>query len=141
MIRIRFRVDMESACSVGPGKIALLEGVLETGSLSAAARRLGMSYRRAWLLLDSLNRSFQRPLTSASIGGRGGGGVALTELGREIIEEYRRMQADFDRLAARRWKSTARLVQPRRAARLRPGVTPRMPASRSTKRGRVSKRP
>jgi molybdate transport system regulatory protein len=100
--RIRFRIDLTSGCSIGPGKIALLEQIRDTGSLSAAARRLGMSYRRAWLLLDNLNRSFRAPLTSSSVGGRGGGGVILTELGCEVLATYNALDRDIERLATRR---------------------------------------
>jgi molybdate transport system regulatory protein len=86
---VRFRVDFTSGCSIGPGKIDLLEGIERTGSLRQAAQTLGMSYRRAWLLLDALNRSFSEPATTASVGGAGGGGVTLTPFGLEIIRCYR----------------------------------------------------
>ena len=82
---VRFRVDFTDACSLGPGKIDLLESIQRTGSLRQAAQALGMSYRRAWLLLDGLNRSFSEPASTASIGGQGGGGVTLTPFGLEII--------------------------------------------------------
>lgn len=86
---VRFRVDFTEACSLGPGKIDLLESIQRTGSLRQAAQALGMSYRRAWLLLDGLNRSFSEPASIASIGGQGGGGVTLTPFGLEIIRCYR----------------------------------------------------
>ncbi len=86
---VRFRVDFTEACSLGPGKIDLLESIQRTGSLRQAAHALGMSYRRAWLLLDGLNRSFSEPASTASIGGQGGGGVTLTPFGLEIIRCYR----------------------------------------------------
>ena len=86
---VRFRVDFTAACSLGPGKIDLLESIQRTGSLRQAAQALGMSYRRAWLLLDGLNRSFTEPASTASIGGQGGGGVTLTPFGLEIIRSYR----------------------------------------------------
>jgi molybdate transport system regulatory protein len=86
---IRFRVDFTEACSLGPGKIELLESIQKTGSLRQAAQALGMSYRRAWLLLDGLNHSFSEPVSTASIGGQGGGGVTLTPFGLEIIRCYR----------------------------------------------------
>ena len=131
--RVRFRVDLAPGCSIGPGKVALLEGIVESGSLSAAARRLGMSYRRAWLLLDALNRSFREPLTTAAVGGRGGGGVVLTEFGREVIANYRALESDVERLAARRWRAVAR------HARV---ADPAPAAARSiTRRTRGSKRP
>src|SRR3974390_1361736 len=71
---IRFRVDFGDRCAIGPGKIALLETIARTGSLSQAARDLKMSYRRAWLLLNSVNTSFRRPVAALSTGGGGGGG-------------------------------------------------------------------
>lgn len=86
---VRFRVDFSAACSLGPGKIDLLESIERTGSLRQAAQSLGMSYRRAWLLLDGLNRSFTEPAATASVGGQGGGGVTLTPFGLEIIRSYR----------------------------------------------------
>ena len=86
---VRFRVDFTDACSLGPGKIELLESIQRTGSLRQAAQALGMSYRRAWLLLDGLNRSFSEPASTASVGGQGGGGVTLTPFGLEIIRCYR----------------------------------------------------
>src|SRR5690348_15864385 len=86
---VRFRVDFSEACSLGPGKIELLESIQKTGSLRQAAQALGMSYRRAWLLLDGLNHSFSEPASTASIGGQGGGGVTLTPFGLEIIRTYR----------------------------------------------------
>ena len=86
---VRFRVDFTAACSLGPGKIDLLESIQRTGSLRQAAQALGMSYRRAWLLLDGLNRSFSEAASTASVGGHGGGGVTLTPFGLEIIRCYR----------------------------------------------------
>src|SRR5581483_12268173 len=86
---VRFRVDFTETCSLGPGKIEMLESIQRTGSLRQAAHALGMSYRRAWLLLDGLNRSFSERASTASIGGQGGGGVTLTPFGLEIIRCYR----------------------------------------------------
>jgi molybdate transport system regulatory protein len=86
---VRFRVDFTEACSLGPGKIELLESIQKNGSLRQAAHALGMSYRRAWLLLDGLNHSFTEPVSTASIGGQGGGGVTLTPFGLEVIRCYR----------------------------------------------------
>jgi molybdate transport system regulatory protein len=98
---VRFRVDFSEACSLGPGKIDLLESIQRTGSLRKAAQTLGMSYRRAWLLLDGLNRSFTEPASTASIGGQGGGGVALTPFGLEIIRTYRAAAAAIESVAHR----------------------------------------
>jgi len=86
---IRFRVDFSPRCSLGPGKIALLEAIAEQGSLTRAAARLGMSYRYAWLLLEDLKRAFTEPVTRATVGGRSGGGVALTAFGTEVVRRYK----------------------------------------------------
>jgi molybdate transport system regulatory protein len=104
---VRFRVDFTPACSLGPGKIDLLESVERTGSLRQAAQALGMSYRRAWLLLDGLNRSFSEPATTASVGGQGGGGVTLTPFGLEIIRCYRSAAQVIDALARTELQSIA----------------------------------
>lgn len=94
-LKLRFRVDFGIQCSVGIGKIELLEGIALTGSLSQAARRMRMGYRRAWLLLEDMNLSFDRPVALASVGGRGGGGVVLTALGKRLISGYRRLESEI----------------------------------------------
>ncbi len=104
---VRFRVDFTPACSLGPGKIDLLESIQRTGSLRQAAQALGMSYRRAWLLLDGLNRSFSEPASTASIGGQGGGGVTLTPFGLEVIRCYRAAALAIEAAASREFASIA----------------------------------
>jgi molybdate transport system regulatory protein len=86
---IRFRIDFSEGCNIGPGKVELLERIKGDGSLSKAARSMGISYRRAWLLVDSVNQSFNLPATINSAGGRGGGGAELTAFGILLIERYR----------------------------------------------------
>ena len=88
----RLRIVLEPDIAIGPGKADLLEGIRDTGSIAAAGRRLGMSYKRAWLLVETMNRCFKRPLVEASKGGRAGGGAMLTELGEEVLARYRRME-------------------------------------------------
>ena len=78
--------------AIGPGKADLLEGIRETGSIAGAGRRMGMSYKRAWYLVETMNRHFAGPLVTASKGGRGGGGAALTDLGEQVLKSYRRME-------------------------------------------------
>lgn len=95
------RLDFSGSCSIGPGKISLLEGIERTGSLSAAARSLGMSYRRAWLLLHSTNEGFSEPVVELSVGGKDGGGTQLTEFGRRLVADYRRFEMAVDALAAK----------------------------------------
>ncbi len=98
-VSVSFRVDFSPECAVGPGKVALLEHIGATGSLSEAARRLGMSYRRAWLLLEDLNTAFQQPVARMSVGGRGGGGASLTGFGKELIAAYRSLEAHIRKKA------------------------------------------
>jgi len=98
-LTVRFRVDFGNRSSVGIGKIELLEGIERTGSLSQAAREMHMSYRRAWLLLDDLNTSFDHRVARASVGGRGGGGVVLTEFGSGLVAGYRRLESSLQPLA------------------------------------------
>ena len=90
---IKLSIILESGARIGPGKAALLESIRQTGSISAAARDMGMSYKRAWLLLDSMNRAFKEPVTEAVTGGPGGGGAILTPFGADLLDRYRRMLA------------------------------------------------
>ena len=101
---IRFRIDFAENSNLGPGKIALLEGIRTYGSMSEAARRMGISYRRAWLLLDSLNKSFNIPATVNSVGGRGGGGAEVTPFGVLLIERYRELERTLNDVAGERLK-------------------------------------
>ena len=95
------RLDFSGTCSIGPGKIGLLEGIERTGSLSAAARALGMSYRRAWLLLHATNEGFQDAVVELSVGGKDGGGTRLTQFGKQLIADYRAFEAAVDALAVK----------------------------------------
>src|SRR5712691_10502972 len=90
---IRPRIYLSPDLIVGPGKIELLKAVRDTGSISAAARAIGMSYKRAWYLLDTLNKGFHQPVFEASTGGRGGGGARLTALGETLITYYTAIEA------------------------------------------------
>jgi molybdate transport system regulatory protein len=92
-IGARLRIVLGPDIAIGPGKADLLEGIRETGSIAGAGRRMGMSYKRAWYLVETMNRCFKRPLVEASKGGRAGGGARLTELGHEVLARYRRMEA------------------------------------------------
>ena len=83
----------------GPGKAELLLAIVETGSISAAARKMGMSYRRAWLLVDTMNRCFKSPLVASSAGGSQGGGASITALGEEVLAHYQSLQNDIDAVA------------------------------------------
>jgi len=89
---IRIGVPLGDCYAMGPGKADLLEAIHETGSISAAGRKLGMSYRRAWLLVDEMNRCFRTPVVEARLGGAGGGGAKVTGLGLEALVRYRELQ-------------------------------------------------
>jgi len=91
-IRLTVRVDFGSDRALGPGKIRLLEAIAETGSISQAGRLLDMSYRRAWLLVDDMNRCFRIPVVTTQPGGAQGGGAALTLFGQNLIDNYRAIE-------------------------------------------------
>jgi molybdate transport system regulatory protein len=113
---VRFRIDFAEHSSVGPGKIGLLEAIRDAGSLSQGARNIGMSYRRAWLLVESLKQSFREPVTAASTGGKDGGGMLVTEFGATLIRNYRQLERDFATLAERRLQPIiATVVRPSRS--------------------------
>ncbi|MGA2082040.1 MAG: LysR family transcriptional regulator [Holophaga sp.] len=89
---VRIGVPLGDCYAMGPGKADLLDAIQETGSISAAGRKLGMSYRRAWLLVDEMNQCFRAPLVEAHLGGVGGGGAKVTNLGLEAVRRYRELQ-------------------------------------------------
>jgi molybdate transport system regulatory protein len=92
MPRLTLRIDFDQGRAVGPGKIKLLELIDQHGSISEAGRRMGMSYRRAWVLVDNLNRCFRAPVVASQAGGQHGGGAFLTEFGRGVVEHYRAVE-------------------------------------------------
>jgi molybdate transport system regulatory protein len=149
-VGVRLRIDIGSGCSIGPGKIALLEQIERSGSLSKAARILKMSYRRAWLLLEDLNRTMGQPVTTASVGGAGGGGARITPFGRHVIATFREIEAAASGAAAQKldWLLQAGVaavpapVAPRRAVtRSLAKVTAATDDPDPKKRGRAVKRP
>lgn len=87
------RIDFPNGHRLGPGKVNLLENIDSEGSISAAGRRMGMSYRRAWLLVDEMNKMFGAPLVEAKHGGARGGGAQLSSRGKEIVAHYRAIEA------------------------------------------------
>ena len=97
--------------AVGPGKVDLLEAIGRAGSISAAARALGMSYRRAWLLIDTMNRCFRAPVIEAEAGGRRGGGARLTALGAQIVTRYRAIERKAARAGAADIRALTRLLK------------------------------
>jgi molybdate transport system regulatory protein len=100
--RPSLRIDFGPEQRLGPGKVRLLEAVGETGSISAAARKLAMSYKRAWDLVDELNGLLNKPVVTAAKGGSGGGGAALTEFGEELIAAYRDIERESAATISRR---------------------------------------
>jgi molybdate transport system regulatory protein len=113
--RLSIRIDLASGDRIGPGKIALLEAIRATGSISAAARSLGMSYRRAWLLVEEVNRSLLAPAVTAETGGRHGGGAALTAVGARIIDLYRAIETHARSAAGGEFRAIGKLVRPQKA--------------------------
>ena len=107
-VKLRMRVMAGDIIAIGPGKIELLEAINETKSIAAAAKSLGMSYRRAWLLVDGINHALNAPAVITSTGGSHGGGTALTDTGHLVVALYRRIeqealkacQSDLDKLVA-----------------------------------------
>jgi molybdate transport system regulatory protein len=118
MARLRVSIVFESGARIGPGKARMLKSIRDTGSISAAAREMGMSYKRAWLLLDSMNRAFTELVVTAAPGGAGGGGATLTPFGAEVLKRYRRIH---DRAAAMAADDIAAL-----ARRARPDAGPKI---------------
>jgi molybdate transport system regulatory protein len=98
--KFRMRVTAGDVIAVGPGKIALLEAIADTGSITSAAKSLDMSYRRAWLLLDELNRSLREPAADSAKGGQHGGGSEITAAGRQLIHLYRRIEKTASKACA-----------------------------------------
>lgn len=89
---LTLRVLGKGAPAIGPGKAELIERIGETGSISAAARAMGMSYRRAWQLVEALNRDFRQPVVTTAIGGTRGGGAQVTPFGRRVVAAFRAME-------------------------------------------------
>lgn len=91
-LKPRLRILLGADIAIGPGKADLLDAVARSGSIAAAAREMGMSYRRAWLLVDTMNRSFRMPLVETAKGGTSGGGARVTEFGLDVLSRYRAME-------------------------------------------------
>src|SRR5262245_55074634 len=128
LVQVRLRIDIGPQSAVGPGKIALLEAIGRSGSLSQAASELGMSYRRAWALLRDLNHEFGEPVVVSSVGGTGGGGAELQPLASQLIAAYRAVESVALEAAA---ECFADLVG---------SATPSPRGTRSGQRRRITKR-
>lgn len=109
--RVRLRLDFGEGRRIGPGKIDLIDAVNRTGSIAAAGRSMGMSYRRAWLLVSAVNQMFDEPVVASHAGGREGGGAEVTDFGRRLVEAYRRVeQRTRDRAARELEEAIGKLV-------------------------------
>ncbi len=100
MPSLSLRIDLDTGDRIGPGKIALLRAIAETGSISAGGRALHMSYRRAWRLIEELNASFKTPLVTSQTGGKSGGGARLTALGKAVVRHYTAIETKSQKTAA-----------------------------------------
>jgi molybdate transport system regulatory protein len=115
---LTIRIDFGAFGFLGPGKIALMELISKHGSISAAGKEMGMSYRRAWLLVDEINHIFRQPLVETQMGGSGGGGARLSKLGRDVVGRYRAIEG------AAAIASAADLRALKASLPSRPGVVP-----------------
>jgi molybdate transport system regulatory protein len=110
-LRLFLRLELGPDIAIGPGKADLLAGIAETGSIAAAARRMGMSYKRAWLLVETMNGCFRAPLVSAARGGKGAGGARLTVEGEAVLAAYRSLQRAAEAASAPHARAIARLAR------------------------------
>ena len=106
-LRVMFGPDI----AMGPGKAELLQAIADTGSISASAKRLGMSYRRAWLMVDTMNRCFRKPVVASATGGTGGGGALVTDFGSEVLARFAAKRASVDRALDPELERFARLLK------------------------------
>lgn len=109
-LRPQIRIMFRQAIAMGPGKADLLQAIAQTGSISAAARQMDMSYRRAWLLVDTMNQCFKSPVVVTLTGGKSGGGAAVTDFGLSVLDRYRKMEARAGASVARQLKEFAALM-------------------------------
>jgi molybdate transport system regulatory protein len=108
---LSIRIDLASGGRIGPGKIALLEAIRSTGSISAAARTLGMSYRRAWLLVEEINSTLREPAVTAETGGTGGGGAMVTAVGERVVGLYRTIESQARSAAGGEFRAIGKLIR------------------------------
>ena len=109
----KLRIMFGAEIAIGPGKAGLLQAIAESGSISESARRLGMSYRRAWLLVDTMNRCFREPLVASATGGSGGGGARVTPFGERVLARYRGLERRVERALDGGLEEFAELLAPR----------------------------
>jgi molybdate transport system regulatory protein len=147
--KLTVRIDLKPGAAVGPGKIRLLELIGDSGSISAAGRSMGMSYRRAWTLVAGINQLFREPAVSTQLGGTRGGGAALTKFGRALVAHYRAIEHAAARAGAERMMALEAALpgKPTRPRSSRPAAgeassDPRSPAMprRAHRLGREARR-
>src|SRR5262245_45625109 len=114
MARLSIRLHLTHTDRIGPGKIALLEAISDAGSISAGAKHIGMSYRRAWMLVEQINRALNKPAVAAATGGKHGGGARLTPVGEKIISIYRSIESVAQRSAKEEFRSVTQLARKRK---------------------------
>jgi molybdate transport system regulatory protein len=108
---VSIRIDLESGGRIGPGKIALLEAIDKTGSITAAAQSMNMSYRRAWLLVDEINHLLREPAVSTAQGGSRGGGAKLTPMGQKTIDLYHSIETQTRHAARNEFQAFRKLIR------------------------------
>jgi molybdate transport system regulatory protein len=111
--RLSIRVDLASGAQIGPGKVAVLEEIARSGSISAAGRALNISYRRTWELVEELNSTLGAPVVQTAAGGSGGGGASLTELGQAVVTRYRAIEEECAAAARKHLVALQRAVRER----------------------------
>ena len=110
-LELRARLIVNDQRAIGPGKADLLDQIARTGSISAAAKAMDMSYSRAWTLVDTMNRAFKAPLVEAATGGSRGGGAQVTAFGQRVLAQYRAMQTAIEACAAPRLADFQKLLK------------------------------
>jgi molybdate transport system regulatory protein len=110
-IHVSIRLDLPNGNQIGPGKIALLEAIRAEGSITGAARYLGMSYRRAWLLVQDINNALQQPAVTTQQGGRHGSGATVTSVGEKVIELYHSIEGLTHTSAHQECQAITRLIR------------------------------
>ena len=110
--RLRLRLLFGDNAMLGPGKADLLERIRDAGSISAAGRAMGMSYKRAWMLVEDMNAAFTAPLVDSARGGPGGGGARLTQTGTDVLAHYRAVEAAAAHAGADHIAALERLLRP-----------------------------
>jgi molybdate transport system regulatory protein len=114
---LTLRVMGAGSPAIGPGKAALVEQIGKSGSISSAARAMGMSYRRAWQLVEALNESFAEPVVVTAIGGKRGGGAKVTDFGLELVRRFRAMESKASAAIAGDLQQLTRRLKKRPVAR------------------------